>query len=454
MKIHFTIIILFITAEFSSAQASTASQNDNPRHFYQNQFIRIFLSERSITPADVASFVDLDSLFHALEKAWLLQIEKAPVKSIPLEALRNLDSYAYYMTLISTRYPPPIDLECHCWDKFMIPALERDLAFLIKDATPNYSGILWPGVVNNTIGLIAKCQLRKSQLNRVTSLYKETTAILNRFQKTVSDEKRLTSVRNMLQELRSFEATYTLYELMSENRLDEAFSKLTVELSLRSWPSKYFVNPGKMLATRFHEAQKDQYARAILQMMGEKISNSDLPADSLKAWHSMLGFDDLSLSRNTGLRDYKEGPDIGVLQGKYYDLQHERYIDLDKTHGKYIIFDFWHTACKPCIEDVPALNEFYNSIKNDTSYIFLSVNTDNIETKRDMKFVKKFMKEKSVGYPVIWDIDRESLKAKFQIIGYPTIKIINPNGRVMQKIDGSEPKIPSIREFVDQLRTK
>lgn len=453
MKRHLTIFVLFFSTGLSFAQPSAASQHDSLRHSYQIQFVRKFLSERSVPPTAVASAAGLDSLFHDLEKAWLVQASKVPGKHIPLEALRNLDSYSYYIALISTQYPPSANVECHCWMNFMIPALERDLAFLKKEATSHYSGLLWPGVVNNTIGLIARCQLRESQIKDITRLYRETTTILKHYQESVSDEKQRRSVRNMLQELGSFEATYAMYGLISEKRLDEAFNKLTVELSLRSWPSKYFINPGKMLAIKFHEAQNDQYARAILQMMHEKISSADLSADSLKVWNAMLGFDP-AITNNTGSLHYKEGPDIGMLNGKYYDLQHERYVDLSKLHGKYIIFDFWHTACGPCIKGIPALNEFYNSIKNDTTYVFLSINTDREETKRDMKFIRKFMKDRSVGYPVLWDADNESLKAKFGITGYPTIKMINPNGNIMLRIDGSEASISSIREFISQLKTR
>jgi peroxiredoxin len=61
-------------------------------------------------------------------------------------------------------------------------------------------------------------------------------------------------------------------------------------------------------------------------------------------------------------------------------------ISLQKLKGKPIVINFWFTACVPCIEEMPALNELKEKFKN-SDVVFLSMTFES--KKQVMDFLKK-----------------------------------------------------------------
>jgi thiol-disulfide isomerase/thioredoxin len=72
-------------------------------------------------------------------------------------------------------------------------------------------------------------------------------------------------------------------------------------------------------------------------------------------------------------------------------------ISSENTKGKVIVLNFWFTACKPCISEIPELNEVYEKYKKDTNMVFASITFD----KQDK--VNSFLKKFPIKYPVVSD---------------------------------------------------
>ncbi len=97
--------------------------------------------------------------------------------------------------------------------------------------------------------------------------------------------------------------------------------------------------------------------------------------------------------------------------------------------GKIIVLNFWFTSCKPCIQELPELNEVYEKYKNNPEVVFGSVTFDKKET------VNKFLKKYAISYPVFTDVN-DLITKDFEVNSYPTNIIIDKSGAYSQYIVG------------------
>jgi peroxiredoxin len=103
------------------------------------------------------------------------------------------------------------------------------------------------------------------------------------------------------------------------------------------------------------------------------------------------------------------------------------------TKGKVVVLNFWFTSCKPCIYEIPELNEVYEKYKNDTNVIFASITFDKQEK------VNSFLIKHPIKYPVVSDANE--ICDLFKISGYPTNIVIDMNGNYLKYIRGGFPQI-------------
>lgn len=107
-------------------------------------------------------------------------------------------------------------------------------------------------------------------------------------------------------------------------------------------------------------------------------------------------------------------------------------IELAKLKGKVVVLNFWSTTCKPCIEEMPALNELVRSYK-DTDVMFLSLAPENAET------LKKFF----VKFPFDYTPAADAEKVKSEIFKLQTIVpysiIIDKEGKIKKMWFGTFP---------------
>jgi len=108
-------------------------------------------------------------------------------------------------------------------------------------------------------------------------------------------------------------------------------------------------------------------------------------------------------------------------------------ISSKNTKGKVVVLNFWFTACKPCISEIPELNEVYEKYKKDSNVVFASITFD----KRDK--VNSFLKKYPIKYPVV--SDAKEICDLFKTTGYPTNIVIDKNGNYFDYTKGGFPQI-------------
>ena len=87
--------------------------------------------------------------------------------------------------------------------------------------------------------------------------------------------------------------------------------------------------------------------------------------------------------------------------------------------GKVIVLNFWFVECKPCVMEIPELNEISKLFKKD-DIIFLGLATN------QKKQLKKFLKTTPFYYKIV--PESQQTAQLFNVSGYPTSIIINKEG--------------------------
>ena len=106
-------------------------------------------------------------------------------------------------------------------------------------------------------------------------------------------------------------------------------------------------------------------------------------------------------------------------------------LPLSTLKGKTVVFDFWATWCGPCKAQRPLYQKVEEKFKNDSSVVFLSVNTD-----EDRSVVGPFLKAQNWNQPVYYD---GGLTDYLKVSSIPTTLVLDGNGRVVSRMNGFIP---------------
>ena len=101
--------------------------------------------------------------------------------------------------------------------------------------------------------------------------------------------------------------------------------------------------------------------------------------------------------------------------------------------GKVVVLNFWFAACKPCIAEIPDLNEVYDTYKNHPDVIFAAITFDYKDT------VHSFLKKHPLKYPVV--ANAMSLNKTFKVTSFPANIVIDRQGNYTGRTFGSFPNI-------------
>lgn len=119
-------------------------------------------------------------------------------------------------------------------------------------------------------------------------------------------------------------------------------------------------------------------------------------------------------------------------------------ITSNELKGKITVVNFWFKECKPCIHEMPELNELVEAYKNNTNVQFIGFST----TAKDR--LPSFFKKHTFDYRIV--PDSQSYAMENGVTGFPTNMVIDQEGNIAFLKTGFIPGIAdNIKAEIEKL---
>jgi thiol-disulfide isomerase/thioredoxin len=100
---------------------------------------------------------------------------------------------------------------------------------------------------------------------------------------------------------------------------------------------------------------------------------------------------------------------------------------LDELKGKVVVLNFWFVECKPCIMEMPELNQLVDKYK-DKEVVFLAFATNKKSE------IEKFLKRKPFKYNIV--AESKVIANAYSVSSYPTHVVIDSNSNISYVTSG------------------
>ena len=110
------------------------------------------------------------------------------------------------------------------------------------------------------------------------------------------------------------------------------------------------------------------------------------------------------------------------------DIKGNEY-SLNSLKGKVVVMNFWFIGCKPCLQEIPELNELVEKYHG-KEVVFLGFALDKKSR------LETFLKKKPFNYNII---PGSKLDSSYEVYGYPTHVVINQNSEIVWRTTGLSP---------------
>ena len=121
-------------------------------------------------------------------------------------------------------------------------------------------------------------------------------------------------------------------------------------------------------------------------------------------------------------------------------------LKLSSLRGKYVVLDFWGSWCIWCIRGIPHMKEAYAKYKDKME--ILGIDCRDTEAKWKSAVDEHQLPWLQVRCP---DEQLQVLGQQYQIEGFPTKVIIDPEGKLVKVVVGED---PAFYTFLDELFAK
>lgn len=456
-----TFILCAFNGYMTKAQVATFAKErkDLQQHFLSDNFIGPQLRKGAVR---VRTVEQMDSLFAKMQDAWDHFVHDSLLRrqlDLPTGILKNLDAYSYFWGFysltqaLSPENTPSTAVKKHLFSQYMLPSVARDVAYLKNAENEQHIYLLWRGALDNTLALGTQLPLDTGTLSSFFVLYTDVEGLLS--PSGLEDAEVQQFAQKALEDSRLFHDDLYAKKSLIDGDLEKASSYWMTGLALNRYPKSLAVKMGKELLRQHALAGDKEKSYVLLRHLALNVHRDVLPGDSLRALY--LAIDTVEgearfrqmEARLAGVSFQRDKKQKIKLPAQWTFLNHIL-TTKETADAAYLLLDIWHTACGPCLAEIPALNDFYEEIKGNKKVIFLSVNVDQSETGRGEEDVKAIMQRNGIIFPAVYDNTLSNLKAQLNIDSFPCKVILDKEGYVMAKSDHSPFTLNTFREFANE----
>ncbi len=118
-------------------------------------------------------------------------------------------------------------------------------------------------------------------------------------------------------------------------------------------------------------------------------------------------------------------------------------VHLADLRGRVVLVNFWATWCKPCEEEMPAMQRLYEALAG-PGFELLAISVD-----ADPALVERFRERLGLEFPILLDPDQRVAHA-WQTFRFPETLLVDAEGSVVERYVG--PKEWDAVAYVDRIR--
>lgn len=104
-------------------------------------------------------------------------------------------------------------------------------------------------------------------------------------------------------------------------------------------------------------------------------------------------------------------------------------IKLSNLKGKKVFINFWLTTCVPCRDEMPALQKFYETHKDEVEVLAVNATGQELSVQKVSEFTSNF----NLTFPILLDKDLETTMLQYELQVVPTTYFVNTEGVVKGK---------------------
>ena len=121
-------------------------------------------------------------------------------------------------------------------------------------------------------------------------------------------------------------------------------------------------------------------------------------------------------------------------------------ISKSSLQGKILVINYWFVGCRPCLLEMPELNELVEKYA-EKEVVFLALANDPQDR------VLKFLTKRSFDYTIV--PDEMSFGMDLGVRSYPTHMFVNPEGKIVDVFSGQYDGVGNkISRKIDKLLAK
>ncbi|MEJ7558570.1 MAG: TlpA disulfide reductase family protein [Pedobacter sp.] len=454
------IILLCVCLLFSFATAQ-AQSTSKIKSMLQQEFISAnFLGpyQSNVNSEKFNAEVHMDSIFTAFQKAWKQAAPDTLKKyklDISLEQFSNIDAYCYLWALSS--YAKDLRMSTTIKNKlvknYMISALNNDLQSLSKHKNLSSLKLIYAANLQNTLALGTQADVDTNTFLSVITLFNDFDQVLKGIA-TQPDPAMSNYAIAQLKTMERFRYDINTRNAYYKHQPTVAFKIILQGLLNSLYPVSSAYATSKLLLKDYQNTADTSRAHQLLKALMLNTSTDVVPKEELRDWYQKL-------DGKNGEEQYRQisAKISGSFQAGSYNIKLPKpWKFLANTvpeeminKVKYYFVDVWYTGCFPCIDEIPALNAFYNKIKDREDIRLISINTDYKNGKRNELDVIERSKDLKIAFPIVYDHGKLNLSTQLKVTGYPSKFIVDSNGKVIVKFDQTAISLKTFDLFIDEL---
>jgi peroxiredoxin len=118
-------------------------------------------------------------------------------------------------------------------------------------------------------------------------------------------------------------------------------------------------------------------------------------------------------------------------------------VSLAALRGRVVLLNFWASWCKPCEDEMPAMERLYQQLGGQ-GLALLAVSVDD-----EAAPVAAFRDRLGLSFPILLDADK-SVAHEYQTFRFPETFLVGPDGVVIERYIG--PKEWDAQAYADRIR--